>query len=258
MRLLITITLSLMLLSGCVTQTLVDGVPVDQSQHKPKNKIHAAQNRLALAINYLRAGDSQLALQNIEQAAKDAPDLIDVDLTRGYFYSYVKQPDKAVAAYQRVLKRQPANGDALNNLGVIQCRENQYSAAEALFRKALNSPGYSALDSTNENAGLCAYRSGEYDKAKSYFLSALAYNAQRPRSLLGLANVLIRQHHYQDARIYLRRYGQVTSTTPSSLLAWIRLTRGEGNLTQQVLWGKELMTRFPDAPETKQYLADDY
>lgn len=249
---------AMILLSGCVTQKIVDGVPVDDSQNKPQNKVQAARSRLALAVNYLQSGDSQMALKNINKAAEDAPDLIDVDLTRGYFYSSINQPDKAIQAYQQALKRDPDNGDALNNLGVIRCQHGQSDKADVLFRRALNDSGYSAIDSTNENAGLCAYRSGEYDKAKSYFLSALAYNARRPGALLGLANVLIKQGQYQDARIYLRRYGKVAGTTPKSLLAWIRLSRGEGKLTQQVLWGKELINRFPEAPETKKYLADDY
>lgn len=246
------------LLSGCVTQTLVDGVPVNQNQNQHKSKQQAARSRLALAINYLRAGNSDLAKHNITLAQQDDPNLIDVDLTWGYFYSQVGQENKAILAYQKALKKDPKNGDALNNLGVIRCHQGNYQQAERLFEKALDGPGYTAIDSTNENAGLCAYRAGEYDKAKSYFIAALAYNAERPQSLLGLANVLIEQHQYEDARSYLKSYSKIASASPQSLLAWIKVSRGEGNLTQQVLWGKELITQFPDAPQTKKYLANDY
>ncbi|MFM2486471.1 type IV pilus biogenesis/stability protein PilW [Celerinatantimonas yamalensis] len=246
------------LVSGCVTQKLVDGVPVDQNQQQPKNKKQAARSRLALAINYLHSGDSELAKRNIDLAAKDAPNLIDVDLTWGYFYSAIAQTDKAIAAYQRALRKDPNNGDALNNLGVIRCHQGHYQQAEKMFQQAINAPQYTAIDSTNENAGLCAYHAGEYDKAKSYFLAALAYNARRPESLLGLTNVLIKQHQYADARSYLTRYGNIAPTSAASLLAWIRITRGEGNIMQQVLWGRQLITQYPDSPQTKKYLANDY
>lgn len=246
------------MLNGCVTQTTVDGVPVAQDQQQSKNKIQGARSRLALAINYLRSGSSDLAKQNITLAQQDAPNLIDVDLTWGYFYSHVGQTNKAIKAYHEALVKQPNNGDALNNLGVIRCHQQQYVKALNLFSKALNAPDYNAIDSTNENAGLCAYRSGEYDKAKSFFLAALAYNAQRPQSLLGLTKVLIKQDQFADARSYLTRYGKIAPRSPESLLTWVKITRGEGNLTQQVLWGKELITQFPNAPQTKKYLANDY
>lgn len=245
-------------LSGCVTQTLVNGVPVTKSQKMVENKVQAARSRLALAITYLRSGESDLAKQNIDLAAKDAPNLVDVDLTRGYFYSAVAQPSKAIKAYEQALKKSPNNGDALNNLGVIRCQQGHYEAAEKLFSRALNANNYTAIGSTNENAGLCAYRSGKYHDAKTYFLAALAYNAHRPYSLLGLAEVLIHQHQYEDARVYMKRYSEIAPTTAQSLLVWIKLERGEGHFAKQILWGKELITRFPDARQTKKYLADDY
>jgi type IV pilus assembly protein PilF len=244
-------------MTGCVTETRINGKLTSNNKGEV-DKTVAARTRLNLAIRYIDMGNSEAAKRNLDLAEKLAPDMVDVYITQAHFYQSVAQPQKAVAAFDKALDLEPDNADVMNNFGVMRCSLGEYQQAEQLFSKALSDVSYVKVADTNENAGLCAYRAGEYDKAEAYLKAALDYNQRRPRALLGLAEINLEHKNYKAARSYLLQYQRLSKNTPKSLLAWIRLENGAGDFAAEAQRGKELKTLFPDAPQTKRYLTNDY
>jgi tetratricopeptide (TPR) repeat protein len=78
-------------------------------------------------------------------------------------------------------------------------------------------------------AGLDRFRAGDFAGAEGNFLAALALSPDRPSVLTNLANALLEQREFGEARIYAMR---ATEVDPSSYEAWFTLGRcsaGEGN-----------------------------
>lgn len=244
-------------LSACVTETRVNGQQRnDAGAHVDKET--AAKTRVSLALRYLEAGDAEQARRNLDLAVQLAPKLTDVYVAQGFFFNSVGQRDRAETAYQQALRLSPRDGDVMNNYGVMLCQHGEFERAEKLFNQALSNPDYVEVAATNENAGLCAVRQGEPEKALQYFNAALAYNLNRPASLLGASEILIAQNKFSQARVYLERYDSIAEQTPRSLFAWVLLENGADNFAAEARWGMELQQRFPNAIQTKRYIANEY
>ena len=84
-------------ISGCVQH--VERVEQDISKNStPVRKLDnesAAESRLALALAYLRANNTQQAKLNLEMAAKLAPGKVEVEQAFAYFYQSVGEDDLA-------------------------------------------------------------------------------------------------------------------------------------------------------------------
>ncbi|BEU03907.1 type IV pilus biogenesis/stability protein PilW [Agarivorans sp. OAG1] len=245
------------LVSGCVTETRVNGQEVN-NKDKQLNKDAAAKTRISLALRYLEAGDAEQAKRNLELAQELAPNLVDVYIAQAHFYQSVRQPERALDAYKRAKSIAPRNGDVLNNYGVMLCKQKEYDQAEELFKQALANPEYVQVAGTNENAGLCALTAGDLDKALDYFTSALAYNIRRPASLLGATEVYLQKNKPEQARLYLQRYDSMAETTAESAFAWVRLESAADNFAEEARWGLTLQQQFPKSEQTKRYIANDY
>lgn len=241
-------------LTACVSETTVDGKRVSASPDLES----AAKTRMSLGIEYLKQGNSQQAKFNLEKALEYDPTNPEIHRTLAYYYEVVKEPVQAEQAYRKALSYDRSNADTMNNYGTFLCRQEKYKEAEKQFLNAVKQKTYVRVDDTYENAGLCAHKAGELEKAKQYFNSALSHNPQKPISLVEMAAIAVEQQNYDEARAYLLRYQQASSDTAHSLWTWISLESAQNRETAVKSFGRRLVKKFPNSVESQKYLNNEY
>ncbi|RJG40241.1 type IV pilus biogenesis/stability protein PilW [Motilimonas pumila] len=241
-------------LSACVSETTIDGKRVEASP----NLESAAKTRMSLGIEYLKQGNTQQAKFNLEKALEYDPRNPEIHRTLAYYYEVVNEPLQAEDAYKKALSYDRSNADTMNNYGTFLCRQEKFEEAEKQFKNAVKQKSYIRVDDTYENAGLCARKAGELEKAKEYFNSALSHNPQKPLSLVEMAAIAVEQQDYDGARAYLLKYQQLSSDTAHSLWTWISLESAQNRETAVKSFGRRLVKKFPNSKESQKYLNNEY
>ena len=128
-------TLSVLLLTACVTEKSYVGSDKPVVEKKINNE-KAARTRIALALKYLTAGDSQQAKFNLERALKFAPELTEVHYTLAYYYQQVGENELAKKAFQDALKIDRDDPNTLHNYGTFLCRVGEFEQLRDHYRKS--------------------------------------------------------------------------------------------------------------------------
>lgn len=96
------------------------------------------ENMIQHSFELLKLGNYDLAKKELVAASRLNPESGKADFVMGFVYSLVANNDaKAVVHYNEVLKREPNNAFALNNLAVSEVFLRRYAAASKHFRRAL-------------------------------------------------------------------------------------------------------------------------
>jgi tetratricopeptide (TPR) repeat protein len=100
-----------------------------------------AQEHLALGVSYESQGKLDLAISEYKAALKKGSKEVGVTLLvyLGNAHAQRKEYKQAEGYYQKVLKREPQNGQALNNLAWVYLQQGiKFKEAEAMVRQALS------------------------------------------------------------------------------------------------------------------------
>ncbi|MGR5238878.1 type IV pilus biogenesis/stability protein PilW [Vibrio alfacsensis] len=220
-------------LIGCVTVN-EDG-PVVKS-----DPVTMAESRIALGLGYLDSGNMIRAHDNLQQALTHAPNYYRAQLSMAHYYEMVGENGKAENLYKRSLRQHTKNGNVLNNYGTFLCKRGDFQKADQMFNRAIEQPYYYLIPASYENAGFCALKSNNTDKAKYYFARAIDHDPHRPRSILQLAKLEIDSGNYTDARLRLMRFNQMYGVKALSLRLMVELERAAGNEALEQKYQKQL------------------
>jgi tetratricopeptide (TPR) repeat protein len=139
---------------------------------------------------------------------------------------------EAQVAWQKVIKAQPRNAQAFAHLGLLQARQEQYSAAIASYRKAqtLSIAEKHPIPQLDLDLGLALFKSGDFHEAGKCFEAELRKHPgdQRLTILLGMSHYGARE--YAAAIPYLK-----TATAADQKNLPLRL-----DLAHCYLWTKQL------------------
>jgi len=214
--------------------------------------------RASAAIIYVDLGTAYLQEGNLGEAFKNARKavLIDSKLASGHnllgvVHQRLGQRAKAREHLERAVSLEPRNPYALNALGSFVCEEGDYADAAGYFERALANPLYPTPWVAAHNAGQCAERAGQMDKAESYYRNALRANPRFAPSLLRMAQISFDTDNYLSARAYLQRYAQVAPHTAESLWLGLRTERYLGDKDQVASYRLKLRAQFPDSEQAK-------
>lgn len=126
------------------------------------------------------------------------------------FYQKSGETKKAEVQYQELLKENPMDAEAHNNLGSIYQELGYYEKAETEFRKAvLLRPDYLGA---HNNLGVALYKKGNLDGALREFQSLLEANPRDVQSLTNLGVVLKKQGDLLRANSAFQRVLQLDPT----------------------------------------------
>jgi len=209
----------------------------------------AAEINMRLGLNYMQRGDYAIALDKLQKALKQNPNLPSAHNTIGLLYQRLGENDKAEAHFLEAVERAPEYSEAQNNFGVFLCQQGRYQDAEQRFLKAIENPLYSSKAMAFENAGLCVNRIPEPEKAESYFRKALQIQPTLSKSLLQMATISYEQQNYLQTRAYIQRYQQASGWTAQSLLLAIKTENKLNDQDAVSSYSLIMRSRFPDSDE---------
>ena len=148
------------------------------------------------------------------------------------FYQKSGETKKAEAQYQELLKENPMDAEAHNNLGSIYQELGYYEKAEAAFRKAvLLRPDYLGA---HNNLGVALYKKGNLDGALREFQSLLEANPRDVQSLTNLGVVLKKQGDLLRATSAFQRVLQIDPTHAEAHYNLAIILEEEGEVAKAV------------------------
>ena len=190
-----------------------------------------AWRKLGIVLNN-RGEERGRVYQALEQAFnyRDRLTARERDLAAAAYYANATgQTDLAIAAYQSLLEREPEEGTALNNLGVLMLELRDEAAAIPLLMRALEVDSTAAIPFMNL---IWAYgNQGAFDAASKH-IEAYPWLIGDPTAREHEAQMWASFGEYEQARVFLEelREDQVASpywrTRTSEELAGLAATQG--------------------------------
>ncbi|AOT10152.1 type IV pilus biogenesis/stability protein PilW [Pseudoalteromonas luteoviolacea] len=237
-------------LSGCVTETRYANNNKPVVQKKTNNK-DAAKTRIALALQYLNAGNNTQAKYNLDRALNLAPKLPESHYALAYYFEQVGENEKAQNAYVSALKYGPNDPNTRNNYGAFLCRIGDYDAATEQFFKAIDIPSYLRVAESYENLALCALRQDNFDLALEYLKRALDHNSQRQSVLILMASVFYAKSELHRAEDVLKVYANKGFVSARGMLLEHLLSARMGRLQYAQELETLLLQTYPSSVEAR-------
>ena len=238
----------LLVLQGCAHQPPSDDIHAAVGSENPDAR-KRAHIRLELAANYLQLGKTDVALEETRQALVADPSYADAYHMRGLVYMTMQDWARAQASLQRARELKPNDADILHNFGWLQCQQQHWDEADALFKQALATPGYASKIKTQTAQGICYERAGHLKLAEQTLLQAYEFDARSPAVGYHLASVIFAQGDAQRAQFYIRRVNNGEFSDAASLWLGIKVERvlKDGQAMSQL--GEQLHRRYPESKE---------
>ncbi len=249
-RLLIGATvIALCALAGC-HQTVGGGRSRDVRQETnlrdDGNAPHrASQTDIALAEQYIEAGQYEIALGRLQNAVKLEPSSADAYTMLGVLYERINRPAQAEASYAKSAKLAPDKGDILNNYGGWLCRSGHPLESDVWFRKALADPFYKTPVVALGNAATCAIKAGKPELAEGYDRQVLALDAANAGALQELATTLHQRGDDLHARAFVERLLATDKPAPEMLDLAAQIEDKLGDAAAARGYRNRIATEFP-------------
>lgn len=235
---------ALVLLAGCIATT------TGPRKSKPSDA-DAAQANAALGLNYMQQGNYELALDKLERALRQDPDMAAAHGTIAILYNRMGDQELAEKHYRRAIQLSPGDPELQNNYGVFLCASQRYVEAEKLFLRAAGNGRYRTPEAALTNAGVCARKQLEAEKAEGFFRQALAKNPRFAEALWQMADLGFERGNLLQARAFLERHMDNASATPEALWLGVRMEQSLGHDDVARNYAGRLKTEFPTSVQTR-------
>lgn len=241
------------LLGGCATS----GVESDHSESGRSGMDRVSPSRAAdintrLGVGYFERGDLQLAVEKLERAIELDPAHVPAHVTMALARERLGQSARARRHYREAVRLAPGDGATLNSYAAFLCRNGEYAEADELFDRAVSDPFYRTPEVAYTNAGACALRNNDPERALDDLRKALEHDEQYPDALFQLARVYLARGEAFRGRAFLQRYESVAGADPASLALGFRIERQLGNEPEAARYFQRLERNFPDSDEARE------
>lgn len=209
------------------------------------------QIRLDLADAYLRNDEPRMSLREllrIQRAASDSPRY---QFTLGYTQFMLGNWSAAVEALERTVALDPNHAEGLNNLGLAYLAQDDFTAAEFAFLRALEIPTYQTPEIAALNLALLHLELGDPVTARRYADRAMELNWRFGRAYLLAAEIEVGRGNL-DAAVDLLRWGVEADTANVRMiltLAEYLLLAGRDQEAEK--WLMLVIEAAPDGPNAK-------
>jgi type IV pilus assembly protein PilF len=210
--------------------------------------------QVQLGVGYYEQGNYEVAMEKLQKALELKPDYGPAHSAIALVYEQMQKYDKADEHYREAVDLSPEDGGIYNNYGVFLCKRNRAEEAEKYFIKAIQLPLYATPELAYENAGACARRIPDNEKAEKYLNKALELNPNLPTALINMAEIRFTQERFLASRGFLQRYEAVFPHSAESLWLGIRIERKLGDKNAEANYKKQLQTRFPKSEQFRMML----
>ncbi len=204
-----------------------------------------------LAIEYMRIGEYERALEKLARAEVAAPYFHETYNIYGILYQQLGDAKTAEKNFKRSLKLEPTDSATMNNYGRFLCSEGRVDEAQRIFQTAVENPLYATPEIAMTNAATCAKLNGQILKAEEFYKKALAINPQIPVALLQMSQINFDKGNALSARGYYQRYIDIASQTAASLWLGIQIESRLGDKDAVSSYALLLRNHFPDSNEAR-------
>ncbi len=175
-----------------------------------------------LATEYVKKGMLSAAVETCREALRRDPKFIDARLMLAGLFSTTREPNLALAEYDRVLKDDPKNEEAMIYISQILVDEGKPKEAVSSLRVFLKRNSESAL--TWYYLGRAEQRAERFNDAAKSFQKAMDIRPGFTQAGLALGYLYEeRQMNSQAVRVYLDLYEQSQDLSAANRLATIFL-----------------------------------
>jgi type IV pilus assembly protein PilF len=214
----------------------------------------AALINVELGLGYLGQGQVARAKNKLTHAVKLAPELPETHSAMAHFQEMVGDNVEAEKSHKKSIKEASNKGAFYNNYGVFLCRQKRYKEADEIFQNALNDKDYDHSAEVYENAGICALKWPNNEKARTYLEAAVRRDPSRTNAMLELAGLNLNQGQIQKVNELLGRYKTVAEPSARSLWLGIQAAKANNDIESQETQILLLKNLFEDSPEYQSYL----
>lgn len=207
----------------------------------------AVQEKLGLAGNRLQTGDYVGAEQQVRAALKKDPQSVDAIGMLALIQGARGDTAGSGASYRRAAELAPQRGDVLNNYGAWLCANGSPAEALTWFDRALADRNYASPASALGNAGGCALKAGQPERAVSDLRKALELDPTNAYALESMARSEAGRRNYFEARAFIERRLAAAPATASVLQLAIQIEQGLGDKVAAGRYQQRLVKEFPDA-----------
>lgn len=254
-------------LSACKTTTTTTtslpdvsnaGLPAASTSTDPEQAAHRARIRMQLAMGYFEQGQTQVALDEVNQALTTSPNSVDAYSLRGLIYMRLDDPAKAEDSFRRAIAINPRDGNVRHNYGWLLCQQQRYADAQQQFAAALAAPGYADSAKTFMTKGVCHLQAGQRGEAERALTQAYEIDAANPVIGYNLAQLLYDRGEYARAQFYIRRVNNGQMSNAESLWLGIRTERRLNNREAVNELANQLQRRYPQSREVRAFEAGKF
>jgi type IV pilus assembly protein PilF len=248
-------------LSACASQKSGDDSALksqtptlgNETSDRARARIHTE-----LAASYYDLGNNPVALEEVREALRADANYGPAHNVAGLIYSKLGERQLAEESFQRALRINPADYDAHNNYGSFLCDRKREREGIEHFLAAVSNPLYSFPDRSYVNAGVCARRGGDLNRAEGYFQQALKIRPNQPQALYQMADLSYSRGELPAARGYLNRASQIVQGNAEMLWLGVRVERKLGDRNAEASYALQLRNRFPESVEARALAAGRY
>lgn len=205
------------------------------------------RDALGLATQRLVSGDLAEAEKQANRALRLDPGSVDAHTVLGVIASRRGDAARAGSHYRRAAELGPERGEALNNYGAWLCANGYPAEALVWFDRALAAPGYRTPGSALANAGGCALKSGQGERAERDLRRALEIEPQNAYALASMAEYQYGQGQYFEARAFAERRLAAAPADASVLQLAARIEERLGDRAAANRYEQRLRAEFPHA-----------
>jgi type IV pilus assembly protein PilF len=237
------VVVSAVLLAGCVSTG---------SERTVSAPEEAAGYNIQLGLEYLRQGRRELAMEKLNRALEQDPRSPDVHVAIAYAYNHYGERERADQHYRRALRLDSGDPGMRNTYGAFLCQHGELAEAERQFLAAARNPEYNTPAVAWTNAGICAEREPDLDKAERYYREALRIDPRHEDALWQLAQVSFDGGNALQARAFLQRYLEVSARSAESMWLGYQVEVTLGDEDAAEMYAMHLRNDFGDSEETRQ------
>ena len=205
----------------------------------------ATRDGLQLATQRLQSGDLASAEREAGRVLKDDPSSAGAHTILALVEQSHGRQTEAGVHYRRAAELSPKDGGAMNNYGAWLCANGYPAEALVWFDRALAAPGYATPAAALANAGGCAMKSGQYERAGRDLRRAIELDPDNAFALGAMAEHEYRHGRYLQARAFTERRIAAAPVTAEVLQIAVNIETALGDKAAANRYLQRLRTEFP-------------
>lgn len=240
----------LIYLAGCAQAPIADKPTPEELKQKA---LRSAAIHTELAGQYFQRGQYRVAIEEADLALRAKPDYALAYNMLGLIYMDLQEDARAEENFERALKIAGNDPDIHNNYGWFLCQRRESRIEDSIhhFMQAVSDPLYDTPEKSYANAGLCALKLPDYDRARAFFREALIIRPGYALARLGLIELDLQRGNLETAESEIARHLKTYPATPESLWLAIRIAQATNDVNARTNYAFQLQKRFPDSREAR-------